>query len=52
MAKRTQRGKKSGMKPIRCNRPNWRKEILDNHKGEIKYSHRGKKVKGEYWEKL
>lgn len=36
--KRTYRGKKNRRKPIRCNRPKWRKK--------------GKKIKGKEWEEV
>jgi hypothetical protein len=39
-------------RPIRQNRPNYRKKVLNPHFGGIKYRHRGQKIKGKTWEKV
>lgn len=47
--KRTHRkGKRK--RPIRCNRPTWRKKII-RIEGRVKYKYKGKKIKGG-WEKV
>ena len=47
MKRTTRRGKKE----IRCNRPGWKKKVIDRHRGGAKYRHRGKKIKSKEWER-
>ncbi len=46
--KRTTR--KNG-KPIRCNRPNWRKQVIERE-GMIRFRKKGKKIKSKKWIKI
>lgn len=39
-------------KPIRQNRPGWRKVVIKRHVGGFKYVHRGYKIKGKDWKKV
>ncbi len=51
MAKRTTRGKPGKKKPVRQNRPDYRKEVIGRTKGSHHYN-RPRKIKGKKWEKI